>query len=333
MNALSKKIKNTTYKLGLIPLGGFVAFKGQNKLDKRDCNPEDNTNHDNDSIINFYNKDEDALVNKSIWKRAVVMGAGVFMNFIFGFIFFTAALMVGKDYYTNDIKPVKNTPAFLALKPGDQIVAVEDIKTNDYYDILIALDKKLSKTKLINLTVKRDDKTFKVSLKPIQTIEKIKGKTEKKYIIGIKPNGNTYRHRYNFPNAIKTSSKICTIYPVLTIVHLKKLITGQGNKNDLSGPVGIIYLGNSFLGKGTANFLWFIAVLMMAIGIFNLLPIPMLDGGHLMFLAIEKIRGKPISFKTQNRLTVFFLILIIILGLFVMQNDISRICSGTMNVN
>lgn len=320
---LSFKFRGTVYKLGLLPLGGFVQMKGFVKADKPP-NPTIQEYMKNDpalkegSVVNFDNTDQDAFINKPIWQRAIILAAGSVTNIVLAFIFFTTAFLIGFESYTNDVKPVKQSPIYESgVKKPIKIISVNNINTKTYFDVVTTLNKFYPNPVNIRY-ITCDNSSCKdkvVTVKP----KKI-GKT---YMIGIKPLGKTYTKKHNFFSAINRSAKLTLLFPYLYLKQIPK-----SKSTDIAGPVGIVYIGSTVYKIDKFAFLMFCGMLMMILGIVNLLPLPILDGGHILFLLIEKLRGKPLSLQTQNRVSTVMLIILLFLTIFFLHNDISNICNG-----
>jgi regulator of sigma E protease len=327
MKYLSFRFRGTTYKLGLLPLGGFVRMKGMFREDTppvpmpvKEYFEKDNGLES--TIVAYDNKDDDAFINKPVWQRAIILSMGSLTNIFLGFIFFTLAFMQGYESYTNDIVGVKGTPFYKVEKKPVKIIYVNNKRVRTFKDIVESLDK-ASKDR-VDITYilcgKKDCKQRTVSLKP--------KKQGKRYIIGIRPSGKTYKEKFSFLQSLSKGAKLTATFPY---EYFRRLPTVK--KSDVSGPVGIVHTGSQFYKQSTFAFYMFCGMLMMLLGIFNLLPIPPMDGGHLLFLAVEKVRGKALSLYTQNKISLVIMIALIVLSLYICNLDISRVCLSNNGAN
>ena len=149
------------------------------------------------------------------------------------------------------------------------------------------------------------------------------------WFIGIKSYGETRKERLGVADSAKAAALNTVVLPVMFAKGLYMTFSGKVKADDLAGPVGIVHIGSKiYSDRGMYDFLYFCGMLMAALFFFNLLPIPPLDGGHVLYLAIEKVRGKPISIRWKNRITIVFLTLLIVLSIYICGNDINRACTG-----
>jgi len=211
------------------------------------------------------------------------------------------------------------------LKKGDLILAINGKEVSDWYDMASIIRNNADKE--ISLSVSRDDKQFEVKITP----ETIEGSNQA--AIGITPERDQILKKYGFFKAIfegiKEAAKLIIEVTVLLFSFLYKLITGQISLGtagkSLAGPLLIAKISGSAAESGLASLLQFTAFISINLAIINLFPIPMLDGGHVLYLAIESIKRKPLSQKTleiSQRIGLTFLIFIMFIAIF---NDITRL--------
>lgn len=299
-----KKGKETDYCLRLIPIGGFCSMAGE-EVDEED--------------IKVPKKRR--LQAKKPWQRFLIMFFGPGFNFIFAILLlFFVALFCGSYSYEPIISDVnKNYPAQLAgIEKGDEIVSIngKKVKTTDDATIYLTLaDKK--KNTIIKVKKENDDiKEYKIKPKK----ERKDGETSYKYGITVKG-----EKKYGFVNSIKyTVVKTGSLFKQMWITVVK-LFTGGVKVNQLSGPVGIYSIVGEQSKSGVSNILYLMAFLSINVGFLNLIPLPAFDGGHILFIVIEKIKGSPVSPKVENMIHTVGLFLLMLLMVYITFNDILRL--------
>ena len=308
MGPLIKTIKGKdgiNYSIRALPLGGFVQMAGEIYEDD-----------DTDKIP----KDK-FMCNKKWYQRFLILFAGVFNNFLLAIILlFFIALFWGApslDPIINDV--AEGMPAEQAgVRAGDRILEVNGTKVTTWDKAQLLLLVK-DKDDTYELKVKHTDgKTEDVKVKP-QEVEDEEGNKSRVFGITIK---NEISSKFKFGASIKYAFQkfAATVDQMwLTIVNL---FTGGISINSLSGPVGIYTVVGETRKAGLENILFLIAYLSINLGIMNILPIPALDGGHIMFLAVEIITRKKINAKVESILTGIFFCLLMLLMLYITLHDI-----------
>lgn len=301
----SKKGKKTEYSIRAIPIGGFCQMAGED-LDDDDSKkvPKDKR-----------------LQSKSCFQRFLIMFFGPFNNFIFAvLILFFIALIWGGTTMDPIISSVtKNYPAYKAgIRAGDEVISINNhkVKTSDDMSLYLAIanTSKGSKIKVINKD--GNVKTYNVKPKRI-----VKGDNEG-YVYGI---GMKQKKTHGFLNAFKyTYKKTCSIFKQMAIT-VGCLFTGGVKISQLSGPVGIYSIVGQQSRAGIANILYLVAFLSINVGFINLIPLPAFDGGHILFIIIEKIKGSPVNPNTENMIHTIGLFLLMLLMVFVTFNDILKL--------
>lgn len=287
-----KEKGETFYSLRLLPVGGYVAMEGE----------EDNSN------------DPRAFNNVHILKRMAVVLAGAFMNFVLAFFAFTIIFSI-VGYGSNEIdKVMENSPAMTSgLRPGDKILKINDSTTRDIYDINSIISK--NNDKEMNFLIDRKGEVLKFNIKPEFSEE------NKMYLIGI-----TSKIDHSFLKSVSLGADRTIQMSKMIIQSIKMMFTGSFKMEYLSGPVGVVQLIGSESSKGFLNFLQILGLISANLGVFNLLPIPALDGGKFLFLLIEALRGKPIDEKIEQGLSMIGISLLFSLMIYVtIFNDIGRL--------
>ena len=297
------KKKETTYSIRAIPLGGYVSLAGEQVEEDTDI-PKNRK-----------------LQSKPAWQRFLVMFFGAGNNFILAILLLFA---IGLCFGSTDQTPyitgvVENYPAVEAgLEANDKVLSINNHKVSSIDDISLYITL-AKKDKPIKFTVEKKNgnkETYQV--KPRK--EKIENQTT--YVIGITMEG---KKQSGFLAAIKYSfSKTRSIFKQMYVV-IENLITGGLSINSLSGPVGIYNIVSEQSKTGLANMLYLIAYLSINVGVINLIPLPAFDGGRILFLIIEKIKGSPVKASTENLIHTIGFILLMLLMVFVTLHDIITI--------
>lgn len=305
-----KKGKQTTFSIRAILLGGYVSMAG-----------EDDGTQDEESWDAQISEDQ-KLNNKPVWQQICVMAAGVVMNFLLAWIMMIGITMV-QGRVVESQQPVvyevqENSNAQKAgLEVGDQIVKGYAGKKE------MAIDSQSDLSEFIQyyhdgftLEVLRDGKVLELEMDASYN-EEVQG-----YTIGIVSNVQTRKIKWYEAfkyGTIELKDTTCSIFRSLSM-----LIHGKGLEN-LSGPVGIYSVTSQSTSYGLMSYLSLFAMISANIGIFNLIPLPALDGGRILILLIEKIRGKKISQKVVENVILASFILLFGLVIFATYNDILRL--------
>jgi len=316
-NIISKKIGETEYCIGIIPLGGFVKMKGD--------------------IPDFANDDAEPtgepgeFLSAPIWKRAAVIAAGPVMNFITAIFLFMIMIWAWGNPQprpnSTEIGSVgPDTPALKAgLKEGDKIISIDGrffgnfeemagyIKTKPDQDLVIKYRRQDSDN-LVTL------KTLKYELKDTLGAAYTEGR------IGVDPVFDFYPTSVG--EAVTGGVRGAFFVSALTLDFLWKLVTRQESINKLGGPIMIADQAGKAFKRGLPYLVNLAAFLSINLAVLNILPVPVLDGGHLVFLSIEAVRRKPIPFKKRLFWQQVGMGLLLLLMVFVTYNDIARLITG-----
>ena len=313
----------TRWKICWIPLGGYVKFFGDRNVFSESEQQE---------VINRYN-DEDKkrlFILKPLYQRSLIVAAGPLANFVLAIlIFIIINLTVGKDMTPAVINEVQeNSPAFIAgMKKNDKIISIDNKKVESILEVSTFINTSTSET--IEFVLLRNDQEISMLVKPNLVDGKDSlGNSVKKKMIGIKlsPLNNEFQKQRLGPSkAIYYSVKEVWFVTVTSLNYLGKMITGSADSSQLGGPIRIAKITGQVAEYGIIPFLSIMAYISISLGLINLFPIPMLDGGHLMFYLIEKILGKPLSQKTQEGFFRIGLFLLISLMFFATYNDLKNL--------
>ena len=313
-----KECCQTEWAFSAIPLGGYVQMKGQD-----DTNPLAKSD------------DRDSYNSKKPWQRILILLAGPFANIVTAFFLYLiialngAPLITAKDYLPPVVgKVAPDTPASKAgLKEGDYILAINGAPVKYWYQLGELIQKS---PEPILLTIKRGDRELNLKLNTkIVTSSNEFGEKFKRKIIGISPkvDKDTIIH-FSFSEALFYAWNETKKASFLISKGVAKISTGEVSSKNVGGPITIFDLMMRFAKAGFIYLLFITALISVNLGILNLLPIPALDGGHIVFNLYEMITRRPPSESVYYRLTVLgwvFLGAIMFLGLY---NDINRIWGG-----
>tara|TARA_B100001109_G_scaffold173791_1_gene142040 strand:- start:52 stop:1161 length:1110 start_codon:yes stop_codon:yes gene_type:complete len=310
----------TRWKICWIPLGGYVKFFGDRNVFSQSDQAE---------IFKKYNeKDRKKLfILKPLYQRAIIVAAGPIANFILASIIFIFIYMfVGKDFTPAVINEVQiETPADqVGLKKNDIILEIDGTKVKSILDVSKLIT--MSTSEFIDLKVSRSQKDIFFKIKPeiIDTEDNLGNKINKK-VIGIKLGAlnNEINHVKLGPvNAIYYSINEVYFVTTSTLKYLGSMIFGNADTSQLGGPIRIAKISGQVAQFGIVPFLSMMAYISISLGLINLFPIPLLDGGHLMFYAFEKVLGKPLSQKTQEGFFRIGMFLLLSLMFFATFNDL-----------
>lgn len=294
----------TEYNLRAIPIGGFCQLAGED-LDT-----------DDDKKIPKNKR----LQNKKPWQRFLIMLFGPMNNFILAvlLIFLIALIWGGSTMNPVLYKVEKDTASYDAgLRSKDKIISINGnkVETSDDVTLYLAV---ASTSKKNTIVVERDSKKYTFKVKPRKVKED--GKESYKYGIQMKQT-----KKKGFVNAIVyTFNKTKSIFKQM-FVTLAYLFTGKVRLSQLSGPVGIYSIVGEQRSAGLASLIYLTAFLSINVGVINLLPIPAFDGGHILFIIIEKLKGSPVKPELENKIHSIFLILLLGLMVIITFNDILRL--------
>ncbi|MDX2113292.1 MAG: RIP metalloprotease RseP [Alphaproteobacteria bacterium] len=308
----------TRWKLSLLPLGGYVKMYGDaSEASTADMSALDNMT-DEEKKLTFH--------HKPLSKKAAIVAAGPIANFLLTIAVFTYFIMTSG---LPSIDPVvgKVMPASAAeeagLKPGDRITQINDEKVKSFSDITYLISTNLGTPVTIHLQRGSSEKSVVLTPRITQEDDGL-GNQIQRPLIGIRSADIKYEDVgpvTALAESIRRTYMICE-----TTLHvIGQIITGQRGAHDLRGPVGIAQLSGQAAEKDFHTLLWLIAMLSANLGLVNLLPIPLLDGGHLAYYAAEAVRGRPLAEKVQEwGFKIGFAILATLMA-FTLFNDIKRL--------
>ena len=330
----------TQYSLRCIPLGGYCKFEGE---DTESDNPR-------------------AFSNQKVWKRILVVVAGGVFNIILGFVLFMILVPLASPIATNVVSGVvpNSYVEQAGLMPGDEIVKIDGKSVSFYNDISLATSM-FDKDTETTIVVKREDGRHTIIFRPTEQIihynygndgitvnETINGTAEEdefysyadgavrndekigteetitRYIIGFVPE----QEDINLFNVWGEAWNETKFVVKLVYQSIWQMVTGKVGLDQMSGPVGIVSEVNNAVSVSWINVLNLVALLTINLGVFNLLPIPALDGGRIFFMLIELIRKKPIPPEKEGLVHAVGMAMLFALIIVISFNDITRLIGG-----
>ncbi len=295
----------TKWKIAALPLGGFVSIYGQSDM----FNPKAFDDLPEKKKVGHY-------LSISLWKRFVIISAGVFMNFLLAWVIYTGTFIFQPKQIQLPViaQVVQESPAFDAgIKAGDTIVRINDAKVTNWGEILIA--KELGANKPADIVLIRDEKLVQVEIQPMEKW-------------GLIADGSkTEMRKKDVFSAMYAGTRETYVQSKTLLIVLKQIITGERSSEQLGSFITIAQISGQALSVGIFALLAIIALISVNLAVINLLPLPVLDGGYLLMIIVEAITGK----KLQGRALEITIMSgwILILGLFAltMWNDLVRVFS------
>lgn len=298
--------KETTFSLRALPIGGYVAMAGEEGSEFEGV-PAERT-----------------IKGISHWKQIIIMLAGVAMNFVLAWVIFSSIILINGGY---NIAPkaivdgvVENSPAEAAgFQAGDVIkkVVFDDgtvVRPSNFYEILTY---STANTGPVTYTIKRGEQTLEKTVTPIYD------EKQQSYMVGIKIPAATHVEATLLNSGYYGGQYMMqTVKELFTAVG--RLVRGIGLE-DLSGPVGIYEVTEQQASMGLQNYILLIALLSLNVGVFNLLPLPILDGGKVLLVLVEMIIGRPLNKKLEAGITAVGVAMVLVLMVFVTWQDITRL--------
>ena len=333
--ALFKKIVGgTQYTLRLLPIGGYVAMEGEGSPEsnaaqrEQDAADEDGEEEEEDQLESWNPIPPDKRTGMpfpeaAIWKRAIVMAAGPLMNFVLGFVVLLGLIALRSDPIASRVIYSIADGALCGqtgLQAGDEIVAVNGRRCFIANDILYELVR--TQNTQADFTVRRNGKL--VQLPGVRFDSYTDENGNARMNIGF----TVYALEKTPANVLKETVNSELYYGRIIFTSLVDLLRGRESINNLSGPVGIVSAIGQAASYGLTDLLELLVLITVNLGVLNLLPIPALDGGRLVFLAVEAVIRRPVSQRLQESLTLATFILLFGLMIFATYNDVLRLITG-----
>jgi regulator of sigma E protease len=305
---------DTEYRLAWLPLGGYVKMAGM----------IDEGLEGEDSITGA----DDEFMSKNTLQKIFVISAGVLMNFLMAVLVY--ALVAGVwGVGVPSSQPVigglsQGMPAAAAgLQPGDRVVAVDGMSIGDWSQLATAIHERPGREVQISLLRESaGTDTLLLTLVPQEAVQPGRGRVG---LIGIEPGYES--QRVGPVAALAAGVRQTAAITGIAVGTIKALFSGEAGLKDIGGPIFIAQLSGESARGGLANFLAFLAFISVNIGFLNILPFPVLDGGHLVYVLIEAVIRRPLPAKLKLWVQQAGMVLLLLLMVVVMKNDIQRIFS------
>lgn len=312
----------TRWKLSLIPLGGYVRFFGD----------EDASSKPDASKLAAMSEEDRArsFAGAKLWKRAATVAAGPIANFLLAIAIFTLLFAVyGRtvaDPVVAEVKP-ESAAAAAGILPGDLLVAIDGGKVETFDDVRRYVS--IRPSQKIVVTIERAGQKLDLPMVPQRTdmTDQFGNKIEIG-LIGIVTNqevGHFRLQTYTPLQALREGMIQTRDIVTGTFKYIGNLLSGSMRADQLGGPIRVAQASGQMATLGIGAVLQLAAVLSVSIGLLNLMPVPVLDGGHLMFYAVEAVRGKPLGSSAQEIAFRIGLAMVLTLMVFATWNDISAL--------
>lgn len=305
---IGRQIGETEYTICAFPLGGYVSLLGESP----------------DETVSEADRDR-AFSTQSVWRRTLIVAAGPVFNLLLAVLLFITVAAIGLPALTAQVGNIQQgMPAAQAgLQPGDIIRSIDGREITQWDEIQAEIQRHGGKT--LTMLVEREDRRLPLQITPVQREKpNIFGEMKPSWLIGIQPKGTVFTHRVGPVDAVVFGVRRTGEITVLTVVGLVKIVAQQLPSNTIGGPILIAQIVGQQANEGLLPFLLLTAVLSVNLGVLNVLPIPVLDGGHLLFFAIEAVIGRPVSVRKREIAQQVGFALLISLMLFAFYNDVMR---------
>lgn len=311
--------KGTRWKLSWIPLGGYVKFRG-------DEGPA--SAPDAEALAGMNEEDaRGAFHNKSVAIRSAVVAAGPVANFILAIVIFSIVFMVAGRPITppvvDGVQP-ESAAAEAGIEVGDLILAIDGRAIDSFFELQRIVS--VSAGRPLTITIDRDGTEIEVVATPdLREVEDRFGSTHRVGILGVSRTSEVERVVYGPPAAVGMAVGETWFVIERTMIYIYDIIIGRQPADQLGGPLRIAKVSGDVATLGFLALINLTAILSISIGLLNLFPVPMLDGGHLVFYAVEALRGRPMSERTLEISFRIGLALVLMLMLFATWNDLIQL--------
>ena len=312
----------TRWKLSAIPLGGYVKFFG-------DENAASVPDHEAAAAMNSAERKQ-SFVHQAVGPRAAIVAAGPLANFILAIAIFASLFMLfGKQSTAARVESVQAESAAAAagFQSGDLVLSITGRPIESFAEMQRIVSTSAGET----LTIEVDRGGTRVTLKAVPALKEVKdnfGNVHRMGVLGISRSiapTDVKMEPVGPATAVWLGVKETWTIIETTLSYVGRIVVGRDNADQLGGPIMIAQVSGQVATLGVAAIMHFVAVLSVSIGLLNLFPVPLLDGGHLLFYAVEFIRGKPLSERAQEIGFRIGFALVAALMVFATKNDIFRL--------
>lgn len=294
-----KQRGETLHSIRLFPIGGFCAMEGEDES----------------------SEDPRAFINKKPWQKLIILAAGATMNFVIAIVISTMVYLVLGSATTTLDSVTPGSPADLAgIMAKDKIVAINDNNCSSWSDVVSSITSTTGEE--ISITVKRNGEKITYNLTPVieETKDESGNVVSKRYVVGIQAGTSHNPLTALKYGLLQTKEMVSTIF-----LSLKMLFTGEASVSDMSGPVGVIQLVSETSSYGFTSYLFLLALISINVGVLNLLPLPALDGGRIIFVLYTLITKREVDEKVEGTVHAVGIILLLALSVFITFHDVFRI--------
>jgi regulator of sigma E protease len=304
---VGRKRGETDYIISLVPLGGYVKMLGEEEDGEKVSDPAH------------------AFCTQPVLRRFAIVCAGPASNILFAVILATSLYMVGYPTLIPAIGEVREgSPAALAgLQTGDLISRIDGRPIDEWNSLREFVHARPGEELLF--TVMRGERQLSFRITPrLQETHNIFGEAVRVGLIGVAPAGEVIARRYSPHVAVGKGFAWTGGLLKLIVVSVVKMVQGKVSADNLAGPLGIAQMAGETYKSGLLVFISFLAFVSVSLGILNLLPVPVLDGGHIIFIGIEAVRGKPVDIRKREIAQQVGLALLLSLMVLAFYNDVMR---------
>jgi regulator of sigma E protease len=317
----------THWRVAALPLGGYVKFLG----DANGASMQD------EAEINALSAEERkvSFSTQKVWRRAAIVAAGPIANFVLAIVIFTGIFYFhGRSILLPAVESVAASSAAEAagFQPGDVIVSIDGVKIDSFEDMQ-RIVQGASDTQL-NIVVDRDGKLVELAATPRRRDVTTPFGTTRVGVLGVQSRAkpeNWHVQTYGLGESVKLAGSETWFVVTRTGRYLAGLLAGQESADQLSGPIRIAEISGEMAKIGPAALLNLAAILSISVGLLNLLPVPLLDGGHLIYYGLEAMRGKAMNERAQQFGFKIGIMLVTSLMIFATYNDILRLTRHLMH--
>jgi len=296
----------TEYAVSLLPLGGYVKMAGEQREE--------------------HSEDPRAFLAQPVGVRARIVAAGPFVNVLVSMAALWIALVTGYPELLPTVgRVIDEMPAHAAgLQVGDRILAVNGTPVRTWDELTSQITR--SPNQALTLRIDRDGTPRVVPITPTEKqITDPFGRAKRIGLIGITPSGAFESYRLPPGLAFVRTCEKQAEWAKQIVLSVWSLMLGRiSPKESLTGPIGIVYMTSEAAKMGLGSLLYLMSIFSLSLAVFNVFPMPVLDGGHLFFLAIEKLRGHPISVRIEQKATQVGVALLLTAVVLICMNDLNR---------
>ena len=306
---IGRKIGETEYLLSLVPLGGYVKLLGESE--EEGLPPEE---------------EKRSFLKQPAGKKIAIVAAGPLFNLLLAVLIFSVVHMVGVPVMTAEIGGILPGSAAeeAGLRAGDRVTAVDGQPVRKWDELSRMISQ--SGGKSLRITSEREGRSVELTVTPRRMPAKnLFGEELEGYKIGISPSPHTLVERSNPLFALVLGVEQTWVVGKLTVISIVKMFQGVISPKTLGGPILIAQIAGAQVQEGFIPFILFMALLSVNLAILNLLPIPVLDGGHLLFFVIELVSGREVNLRWREMAQQVGFVVLILLMIFVFAMDIERL--------